>query len=90
MKVNSVQIVCNISAGSYRNNTGEHILHIFFPNAAPGYKIVEVPSNIIYLPVSVRVIDNITVKIVDQDSDIIDFREETITIRLHLKRINRY
>lgn len=86
MKVNSIQKNCNISSGSYRNNSNEHILHIFFPHAPPGYKIVEVPSNIIYLPVSVRVIDNVTVKIIDLEGDIIDFRGETITVRLHLKK----
>lgn len=88
MKVNSIQINCNICTGSYVNNLNEHILHIFFPHAPPGYKIVEVPTNIIYLPVSVKVIDNVTLKIVDQEGEIIDFRGETITVRLHLKQVN--
>ena len=87
MKVNSIQIDCNISSGSFRNNSQAHILHVFFPTAPPGYKIIEVPTNVIYLPVNVRIIDNIKIRVIDQQGDIIDFRGETITVRLHLKKI---
>ena len=72
IKVNAIQI---------------HTLHSFYPTVEPGFKIVETPSNVIYLPVNVNSIHNITLSIVDQDGDNIDFRGEVITVRLHLKRI---
>ena len=53
----------------------------------PGYKINEVPSDVIYLPINTRIINNISVNIIDQDGKLINFRGETITIRLHLKKI---
>jgi hypothetical protein len=86
LKVNSISIDCNIVSSSYRNQRAVHILHNFFPLVAPGYKIVENPKNVIYLPINTRQIHNITIKIVDQDGDLINFRGEVITITLHLKK----
>lgn len=85
IKVNSIRIECNITTGAFINNKKVHTIHEFFPTVPPGYKIIEVPSNIIYLPVSVRTIDHVQIKIVDQDGDLVDFRGETITVRLHIK-----
>lgn len=85
LKVNSIRIECNITTGAFINGKKVHTIHEFFPAVPPGYKIIEVPSNIIYLPVSVNTIDHIQLRIVDQVGDLVDFRGETITVRLHLK-----
>lgn len=86
-KVNAICINCNLITNSYQNNDTVHTLHIFYPTVAPGFKIVEHPNNVIYLPINVNKIDEIIVKIVDQDGQIVNFKEEVITIRLHLKKI---
>lgn len=88
IKVNTIRIECNIISGSFINNRQVHTLHEFSPNVGPGYKIVEVPKNVIYLPVNVKRISSLTVKLLDQDGDLINFRGETITVRLHLKPQN--
>ena len=85
IKVNVIRIECNIISGSYINGVQVHTLHEFSPTVGPGYKIIEVPANVIYLPLNSRRISTLTVKFVDQDGDLINFRGETITIRLHLK-----
>lgn len=85
IKVNAICVECNIITGSFINNKQVHTLHEFSPGVAPGYKIVEVPANVIYLPVNVKRLSSITLKITDQDGNLINFRGETITIRLHLK-----
>ena len=85
IKVNLIRIECNIISGSYINGVQVHTLHEFSPAVGPGYKIIEVPTNVIYLPVNSRRISSLTVKFLDQDGDLINFRGETITIRLHLK-----
>lgn len=85
LKVNSVRIECSITSNSYINSQRVHTIHEFYPNVAPGYKIIELPNTIIYLPVAVPSIDNITIRIVDQNGELINFRGETISIRLHLK-----
>lgn len=82
IKVNSINIDCSIAEGSYLNGHPVHIIHQFFPSVAPGFKIIESPQNVIYFPVTVTVIDKIILKIVDQDGDLINFRGETVTVRL--------
>lgn len=86
LKVNALCIDCNIATGSYSNGEPVHIIHQFFPTVAAGYKIVESPQNILYFPVTVKTITNLTVKILDQDGNLVNFRGETITVRLHLKK----
>ncbi|KAJ8915384.1 hypothetical protein NQ315_008271 [Exocentrus adspersus] len=86
VKVNSLIIECNIAAGSYDNNHPVHTIHQFFPTDGFGYKIVETPRNIIYFPVTVETITNITVKVLDQDRRLVNFRGEAVTVLLHLKK----
>jgi len=87
IKVNSLCIDCSIAEGSYLNGRPVHLIHQFFPNVPPGFKIIESPQNILYFPVTVKVIDKITIKIVDQNLDLVNFRKETITLRLHIKKV---
>lgn len=87
IKVNSLCVDCSIAEGSYLNGLPVHIIHQFFPNVSPGFKIIESPQNIIYFPVTVKVIDKITVKIIDQKGDLVNFRNETVTLRLHIKKL---
>jgi len=85
LKINALRVECNITTGAYINEQKAHTIHEFFPTVLPGYKILEVPSQIIYLPIAVKSIDHIQLKIVDQDGELVNFRGETITIRLHIK-----
>lgn len=84
-KVNLLRIECNIVVNTYINNSHAHTLHEFPINVPPGYKIDEIPRNLIYLPVNYREIGSLTVRIVDQHGNLINFRGEEITIRLHLR-----
>lgn len=85
LKINSLRVECNITVGAYINGEKVHTIHQFFPSVPPGFKIIEVPSHIIYLPIGVKCIDYIQLRIVDQDGDLVNFRNEVITIRLHIK-----
>lgn len=84
--LNTIIVECDIVSGSYRNGKKTHSLYEFAPKVGVGYKIIEVPRNIIYLPVTTKRIRSIQIKIVDQDRNIIDFRGEEITCRIHIKR----
>lgn len=85
-KINAIRVECNIVTGSFLNEIPVHTIHEFSTDVLPGYKINEVPTNIIYLPViNVNTISSIVIKLVDQDGNLIDFRNEQITIRLHLR-----
>lgn len=85
IKVNAIRVECSITTGSYVNGSKVHTIHEFFPTVPPGYKIVEAPSNVIYLPVTVKTIDHIQLRIVDQSGSLVNFRGEEITVRLHIK-----
>lgn len=88
IKVNTIRVECNIVRGSFENGKEGHVLHEFFPTVGTGYKIVEVPNTIIYLPVNVRRINNLTVSLIDQDGQLLNLRRETLSLRLHLRRRN--
>lgn len=85
LKVNVIQVQCNITSGSYMNNLPVHTIHEFAINVSPGYKLDEIPKNLIYLPVNVKEISSLKVLIVDQEDRLINFRGEEITLRLHLR-----
>ena len=88
LKINSLRVECNITVGAYINGQRVHTIHQFFPAVPPGYKIIEVPSHVIYLPVAVKSIDSIQLRVVDQDGELVNFRGETVTVRLHIKSIS--
>ena len=50
MSVNSILVHCNIIHYSYIRGVQAPVVYNFFPNVAPGLKILEAPSNLIYLP----------------------------------------
>lgn len=86
-KTNALQIYCNLVTGSYTNGVPMHILYHFFPNVPAGFKIIEAPQQPIYLPLSTYVISTITVRVLDQDGRLVNFRDEELTVRVHLKSV---
>lgn len=87
VKVNTINITCNIVQGSYVNGTNQHILHTFYPTVPPGFKIVEKPHNLIYLPLNTTHISDIVLNVLDQDGDAVNFRGEIITLRIHIRQV---
>ena len=61
------------------------VAYNFFPNAAPGQKILEAPHNLIYLQVTADVISSLSVRLTDQQGKLLDLRGEELTIRLYLR-----
>lgn len=90
LSVNSILINCDIIEGSYLNTSMKPILYSFFPNVPPGYKIVENPNNQVFLPITLPVVDTISIWLTDQDGRLLNTRGETITIRLVLKSTFNY
>lgn len=86
IKINILRIACSITSGAYTNVKPKYVVHEFVPNVPSGYKISETPSNVIYLPVIVRVINFLSIQILDQNDRHVDFGEEEITVRLHIRK----
>lgn len=85
---NTIRIECSIVEGSFINNKPSHVIHEFSPDVPPGYQIIERPSNIIYLPVKkCGDIQRIEVRIVNERGNLVNFRGENISLRLHIRKI---
>ena len=87
LSVNSILVNCDIVSNSYLNSSNYPVLYSFFPNSKPGYKIIQDPVNVVYLPINTEHIQNIRIWLTDQDGNALDFRGETITCRLNFKQI---
>ena len=85
MSENSILVHCNITHSSYLRGTQAPVVYNFFPNAAPGQKILEAPPNLIYLPVTVDIISTLSVWLRDQDGELLDLRGEKLAIRFRLR-----
>lgn len=44
IKVETIRVDCNIARGSFENGVESHVIHEFYHDSAPGYKIVETPT----------------------------------------------
>lgn len=87
ISITTIRIECNIISGSYYSGKPSHTLYEFSPTVDPGFSININPSNPIYLSLNnQQYIDNISLRIIDQNSKLVNFRGEEIVIRLVLKR----
>lgn len=84
---NTIRVECNIVRGSFINNKSSHVLHEFSPSVPPGYQIIECPPNLIYLPLKTNTIQNLQVCIVNEEGNLVNFRNENISLRLHIRKI---
>ncbi|DAC80285.1 TPA_asm: penton [Bos-associated insect adintovirus] len=82
----SIRVECNITSGAYCNGAAVHTLFEFALDVEPGERIIKEPQNILYLPITTRCVDNIALKLTNQDGESIDFGQELVTIRLELKK----
>ena len=54
---------------------------------SPGYKIIENPHNLLYLPITANTIHSITIWQTDQNGDELDLRGENLSMRFYLREI---
>ena len=85
MSVNSILVHCNIIHSSYMRGAQAPVACNFFPNTDPGQKILEVPHNLIYLPVTVDVISTLSMWLTYQHGELLYLRGKKLNIRFHLR-----
>ena len=85
LRINSILVNIDIISGSYVNGTTKSTVYSFFPKVSPGYKIIESPVNLVYLPITLDTIDSLNVTITDQDDHLLNLRNEKLTIRFHIR-----
>lgn len=81
-----IRIECDIVSGSYINGKPSHIIYEFAPNVPPGYRIIEIPKNLIYFPVNQNTVSEINVRILDENNNLLNLRNEQLHLYLHLRR----
>lgn len=86
-KVDIIRITCNIVRGSYRNGIEGHVLHEFYPDCSPGYKIIEKQNIVKYLPINKHSsLEEFYIRFEDQNGDLVNFRGENINIRVDIRK----
>ena len=84
LSVNSILVHCDIIESSRLNGRQASIIYTFFPDAAPGDKIISIPTHLIYSPLTLNVIPRMTCWVTDQNGRELDLGEE-LTITFHVK-----
>ena len=85
LTINSILVNIDIISGSCVNGTTQPTIYSFFPDVSPGYKIIENPHNLLYLPITVDTIHGITIRLTDQNGSELILRGENLLIRFHLR-----
>ena len=85
LTINSILVNIDMISGSYVNGATKNTIYSFFPKVSPGYKIIESPVNLVYLPLILDTIDNLNVSVTDQDDHLLNLRNEKLTIRFHIR-----
>ena len=87
LSINSILVNVDIISGSYLNGVRNPTIYSFFLNVAPGYKIIETPTNLVYLPITLDAIYSIKITLTDQNGQQLNRRGENISIRFHVREI---
>ena len=85
LSINSILVNIDIILGTYVNGTTKNTIYSFFLKVSPGYKIIQTPINLVYLPITLDIIDRLGVSITDQDDHLLNLRNEKLTIRFHIR-----
>lgn len=85
LSVNSLRVTSDIIGSSHVNGGTENIIYSFFPNVGPGFKIIQEPLNLIYLPVTLSTVSQMETKLIDQSGKLINLRGEELSIRFHIR-----
>lgn len=85
MKINCIKVECNLISGSFCDGEPNQTIHEFYPNVAPGYKIIEVPRHLVFYPLHSTSVSKVNIVLRDQNKKLINLRGEPITVRLQIK-----
>jgi len=83
----AIHIHCNLVEKAYINGKLTHLLYSLPMTEASGFTFNKSPKDIIYIPISSRIINRIELEIRNQSGHLLDFKKDLITICLHLKQL---
>ena len=85
LSVNSILVHCDVIESSRLNGVDSPVIYNFFPDVAPGDKIVVIPLHLIYIPLTLNIIPHMTCWLTDQNGKELDLCGEEVTITFHVK-----
>ena len=85
LTINSILVNIDIILGSYVNGSTQLTIYSFFPDVSPGYKIIEYPYNLLYLPIISDTIHSITIWLTDHNVNELNLLGENLSMRFHLR-----
>ena len=85
LSVNSILVHCDVIESSRLNGIEAPVIYTFFPDAAPGDKIISIPNHLIYIPLTLNVIQRMTCWVTDQNGRELNLQGEELTLTFHLK-----
>ena len=68
VSINSILVNIDIISGSYVNGQRHPTIYYFFPGVSPGYKIIETPANLVYLPIALDTMYSSQTTLTDQNA----------------------
>ena len=87
LTINSILDNIDIISGSYVNGSTQPTICSFFPDASPGYKFIENPHNLLYLPTTSYTIHIITIWLPDHNGNELNIRGENLSMQSDLSEI---
>jgi len=87
LNINSILVNVDIISGSYVNGQRNPTIYSFFPAVSPGYKIIETPSNLVYLLITLDAIYSMEITLTDQNGNLLNLRGENVSMRFHVREI---
>jgi hypothetical protein len=85
ININIILINCDIVSNSYVNGSPFPCIYSFPFNVDTGFRFVEQPTNILYLPLNTFNISSIRIWVTDQNGKSIKFGTQELTCTLHFK-----
>ena len=78
LTINSILVNIDIISGSYVNGSTQPTIYSLFPEVSPGYKIIENPHKLLYLPITADTIHSTTIWLTDQNGNELNLRGENL------------
>ena len=85
LSINSILVNIYVISGTYVNGSTQPAIYSLFSNVSPGYKIIQNPHNLLYLPITADTIHGITIWLTDQKGNELHLRGEDLSMRFHLR-----
>ena len=85
LSVNCILVHCDVIESSRLNGIEASVIYTFFPDAAPGDKIISIQRHLIYIPLTLIVISRMTCWVTDQNGKELDLQGEELTLTFNLK-----